>query len=528
MNSAQTVLHLLKNDIRRQRWIFLSWVLLGILFIAVTPNIPWLRSITFGGPLNEVGKFTLKAIVGVVFYSGFYWGLIIAPPILGLNTLSADPVAGSDRFWMTRPVSGKVLFLEKSLLVLFIISFHSVLLYCFIGSSSNNKEFFGIYAILIPLFAILVAQLTILPRKFVSVLCVVAFVFPATQIFNSTILYRLELLLREPVQISLLPSFLALLIPFVFLGIGIANQYITRRTKRTLFFFAFSLLCVAGVSENSVVPLEFLEMKEAISCKGTIESSGKEFDCHYEIHYRKQQERNFPARIIHFNVPKSEVNCYWSPHATKNPNEQFFGDWIYQDGQFEPHILGVRAPIVSEFRFSNSISNGLLDILNEDLKNPSWRNLKKLMKERFSQKAVFVSGKKETKLPLQIFLKERKLTRVAEGPLKKDNFIVFTRDGRAAFKEPSPDELSIRFSNALDGEHGAGSGMISSNFLVILYNPQRNEAAGYENPLYANNYQLPEETKIFRAEWRKDAQIIVYHITDTGRAGRATLEIPAK
>jgi hypothetical protein len=277
-----------------------------------------------------------------------------------------------------------------------------------------------------------------------------------------------------------------------------------------------SLLLIAGITENSRVPLEWLEIKEAIVCKGTIESTGNEFDWHCTTRHTK---RRFFGNIVNFNVPKSAANCYWSPHATKNPNAQIWGDWIYQDARFFSHDLEVEA------NHYDLISSGMWNTLNEDLKNPNWLGHEKYMKDYFSQKAFFVSRKKENKLPLQIFLKERKLARIAEGPLKKENSIVSSRDGRAVSQNTSFDELFTQFNNELEGTHyWPGSFDDWSHYLVILYNPVRNEAIPYNDALYANNDQLPEDAKSSRAEWRKDARIIVYRFSETGRYGLATLE----
>jgi hypothetical protein len=521
MNSAQTFRHLLKNDIRRQEWILYTWISLGCFFIAFKLLIPSSFEDLLEGAIGHSSN-PVSAILGSV---SFLWIYVAAPLILGLNILSADPASGSDRFWMTRPVSGKVLFLEKSLLVLFIIGFHSVLLCCIVDV---HKKFFGIYAILIPLFCILFAQLTILPRKFVSVLCLVAYVFLINKFSSNTTFSRIHFLNREPIQISALPSILAFLLPLVFVFIGIGNQYITRRKKRTLFFFVFSALFVAGATENSSVPLEFLEIKKAIPCKGTIESSGKTIDCHYQKRDSKKR-KIFRSNITYFNVPASEVNCYWSPHATKNPNAQHWGDWIYQDDWFS-FKASVSRTIAEKPDFSNSNCNGMLNALNEDLKKPSWLLQEKFMKKSFPQKAVFVSDKKDTRLPLQIFLKERKLTRILEGPLKKDNSIIFHEDGQFSFGKTSSDESSISFNEEADGTYTFSRSGLSFDYFIIFYNSLLNEARLFSAPFlleYRNSSEIENIGKM-SAEWRKDARIIVYRITDTGRAGLATLETPVK
>jgi hypothetical protein len=524
MNSAQTFRHLLKNDIRRQGWLLYSWVIFGSVIIV----LQWAKPDTFKLLLNGVGWHLSNLVTAIVCTGGFLGIYFAAPLILGMNILSADPVTGSDRFWMTRPVSGKVLFLEKSLLVFFIIGFHFALLHCIINLGFSNKEFFGIYAFLIPLFAILFAQLTILPRKFISVLCLIVFLFLMTQFFESTIASRVGFLTGEPIQISALPSILALLIPLVFVGIGIGNQYITRRTKRTFFFFVFSVVCAAGVTENSAVPLEFMEIKKAISCKGTIESSGEDRDCYCEERYSRK-EREFRGNITSFNVPASEANCYWSPHATKNPNAQHWGDWIYQDDWFNFGLNGFDT-IEGKPNFHNSNCNGLLNALNEELKKPSWLLQEKFMKKSFSQKAVFVSDKKDNRLPLQIFLKERKLTRILEGPLKKDNSIVFHKDGQFSFEKTSSDGPSISFKEEAGGTYKISRSSLSFNYFIVFYNPLLNEARLFKAPFSFESRNSSEIENVGKMsdEWRKDARIIVYHITDTGRAGLATLEHPTK
>jgi hypothetical protein len=542
MTSAQTFLHLLKNDIRRQRWIFHTWVSLGCFFIGIVICLRWATPDTFHLLLNGASGHFANPVTGILLSITFLWMYVAAPLILGVNILSSDPPSGADRFWMTRPVSGKVLFLEKLLLLLFITGFLSVLLYFLMSSDSNNKGFLAIYVILLPLFSVLFAQLTILPRKFISVPCLIVFAFLITQLDKGTITSRINLLISEPIQISALPTILAFVIPFVFLFVGIGNQYITRRKKRTLLFFAFSVLCLIGVAENSSVPLEFLEIKEAIPCKGTIESTGKAISCVYQKRGTKKW-KILRSNITCFNVPVSEANCYWSPHATKNPNTQHWGNWIYRDEWFSFTSVSDRDPMITDGRFHNSVYYGMLKKLNEDLKNPNWLTQEEFVKDSFSQKAVFVSDKKETKLPLQIFLKEMKLTRIKETPLKKDNFIVFNSkeilftkentnvvyaSGQISFERSPRAEPLIRFKEETNGTYKSLISNLPLDYFIIFYNPRLNEARLFTAPSSEEygNFADIKDVKTISDEWRKDAQIIVYHITDTGRTGFATLENP--
>jgi hypothetical protein len=522
MNSAQTVLHLLKNDIRHQRWLLLSWVLLGFVFIAV---VSWTGNDTY--TLKKSLAVYIPNGTDIVLGSGYLWMLLLAPLILCLNIITSDPAPGSDRFWMTRPISGKSIFSEKLIFLLFIATFHLALFY-FIRDL--RTRFFETYSLFIFLFGILFAQLTIFPRKFISVLCVVIYVFLMSKFYESTIFSRVQFLEREPIQISALPSILALLIPFVFLLVGIGNQYITRRTKRTVIFFAFSVLFAGGATENSSVPLEFLEIKEAIPCKGTIQSSEKDVECFYDIRDTKK-ERKFRSNITDFNVPKSEVNCYWIPYATKNPNAQHWGDWIYQDEWFN-FGAKVSATIEEKPVFRNSDFNGIRNVLNEDLKSPNWLSQEKFVKDALSQKAIFVSDKKEIKLPLQIFLKEKKMTRVTEGPLGKENFVISEKDGNFYFEKTFSKRPFIRITENPDKTYSLKDYGFLHGVFIVLHNPRLNEARffgnysslgyGYDDPINIR------DARIISPEWRKDARIIIYRITDTERTGRATLENPTK
>src|SRR5579859_7567901 len=264
------ILHILKKDIRRMRFLLVLWAVLilfqsmmaGMKGAATTGNIGWqliLSYIQFLVPMLQ------------------WIALSVMIPLL----IHEEPLTGTTAFWFTRPLSGRMLLKEKSL---FIGGF-------FLGAPLLT-EVLVLAANGITLHHILLAVPEIILKQLSMVFLIAGaavitpnfakFVQVAAAGFIGQMLLGYLLMISRTLRQEGLDSFyteqalsdscwVVTALLTLFLGAFLmAHQYLTRRTRKTLLY---ALPCImAGLGAHYFWPWNFLEQKQESVAKNTINS----------------------------------------------------------------------------------------------------------------------------------------------------------------------------------------------------------------------------------------------------------------
>jgi hypothetical protein len=561
MHTSRILLHLLLKDLRHQSLLcalFLAATAVSLAYYlthrAVAPRglMEAINNAGFPNPQGEV----IPSAIGLLLFTLFLF-ICLLPPLLAIRVIFADPTTTTDAFWRTRPISGKILFAEKTLFLLAIVTVQIFAL-TFVYFQNITWEIAAALALFCPIFSVT----TIFPYRLRFPLLGAALFL--TMYLSDKLEYP-ELInflgaffAKEHWHISILPSVITLLLPpLLLLGTSL-HQYTTRRTQRSWILLTTSILLVIVV--NITLPEEWLALEPALEGKITNVHLLKKKENNSKI----VQQKNKNGEIIRilvpstdpsaadeytpeesviyrhtssnfsFSAPSASPNSYWNTYAVQFPEK-----W----SAFNFYSTRLRPEPYHSF---DSLF-GSKEFLDKDLDNPKW-TLGHILEPQ-THFAFSGSVSSELMHP-KITLQELKITRVAERPLKRKNIISFMPDGSVKFGRRAFRGFRIEFDENFQSVSRPYSGRnrgIRSDCLIVLWNPVRKEAIPLSSRHWAYPFSLYQPirlpdgsfdssvgarktetiTRTADPAWRKDARIIVYRITPTGRRARTTLDLLA-
>jgi hypothetical protein len=527
----KTLFLLLKKDAAEQKLHLLSWLgaaLLGLTLFSFRDSIT----------INEIAHPALSDLSPLSFFILFLF-IDLSPLFFLHRAISADPPTPSDVFWKTRPISGKILFAEKTLFLLPFIGVAYYFSFFMLPVIWKLKPPLSAFFIVIAIAFSLMTS-AIFPRR----LCI-----PLLTLWMGGLLYftaefeayeRVEILSPEFLRFSALPTLISLAFPlFAFLAIP-AHQYITRHAKRTWKLFAGSFFVSAALL--TLLPMEYLELEPSFQTKIT--------DVRTEKSTSLYQDGSFPSQTadaysLHFSTPDLPAGVFWNPYATRVLNKTArIADYGLYTKRSNPWFLQ-KYEIATEgsgetlLGFEIKIS-GALPSLNKDLKNPEWVSESKLF-PGFSNRTDINLATRALILPkgsmmtdvkqVKMILEESTITRLGESALTGIMHISCDSAGSVRF---SSRPLSLDF----DGSPHSYLPVLAHDFkgtlLVVALSPSRNKAMpllvvpqGRQGYLYRvfSQHGFPDTEWQKDGKWREGVRIVVYGIVKTGRRALATVDL---
>lgn len=254
------VIHNFKKDIRHLKWILGVWFILTGLYAAA--GMIALDTVQ----LNPF-VFNSFQMVSVIVPSLMWLSVIVILPLL----VQDDATAGSDAFWMSRPIRGREFFASKSIFILSLLLLPLVLgeaIYMFLNNAS-----FGQVALMAPQQLLGWSTIIVAAWFFASITrtfgrYIVVVLLSAITLFGGIMLYYFSLSYFAPEKLmgSFLPdrlaasrSLVAGLILLIGGGFVVYLQFVSRRTLRTVSVAA--LVVALYLAAGAWWPIEVFESK---------------------------------------------------------------------------------------------------------------------------------------------------------------------------------------------------------------------------------------------------------------------------